>query len=181
MIDLLEPLTRVPGVELAMLCARDGVPIASCGRVSGQPIDTDFGGMSKDDGLAAMTAAWTNELAEVVAPLSWSPPTRVSLRGARGVLVLQRMESAILVVLLSRGLSPEDVRLSMDATIARIERTLRPKPSPQSPEEIPTASGQTDDYPAPFPFDSVEAGSESGAPWVEDNDVVDDIPPAGDS
>ena len=180
MIDLLEPLAETPGVELAMLCAQDGVPIASCGRVSGQAVDTEVGGMSKDDGLAAMTAAWVNELAEAVAPLSWNAPTRVSLRGARGILVLQRMETAILVVLLSRGLSPEDVRLSMDATIARIERTLRPRHTHHSPEDTPTASGYTNDYPAPFPSDPVEAAMESGDPWVEANDVTDDTPPSGD-
>ena len=52
---------------------------------------------------------------------------RIVLKGARGILVMRRIENAILVVLLSRGLSPEDVRLSMDGTIARIERTPRTK------------------------------------------------------
>ncbi len=177
MIELLEPLAQEPGVELAMLAASDGVPIASCGRVSGQPIDSEFGGMSKDDGLAAMTAAWISELNLAVGPLSWLPPTRISLRAARGTLVLQRMETAILVVLLARGLSPEAVRLSMDATIARIERTLRPRPSP---EETPTASGQNNEYPAPMPSDPVEAAMEPRDSWVEANDVVEDTPPAGD-
>ena len=159
MIEFLEPLAQVPGVELAMLCAQDGVPIVSCGRVSGQPIDSDFGGMSKDDGLAALIAVWTNELAEVVAPLSWDAPTRVSLRGERGVLVLQRMETAILVVLLSRGLSPEDVRLSMDAAIARIDRTLRPRTVAGSPGGDPPGSGTTDEFPAPLPSQNLRSGT----------------------
>ena len=178
MIDLLEPLAQEPGVELAMVCALDGVTIASCGRVAGQSMDA-MGGMSKDDGLAAMTAAWVSELTQAVGPLSWDTPTRISLRAARGILVLHRMETAILVVLMSRGLSPEDVRLSMDATVARIERTLRPRH--RSPEETPTSFGQTNDYPAPLPTDEcVVEQEESDETWVEANEVVDDLPSAGD-
>lgn len=179
MIDLMEPLAQEPGIELVLLAAHDGVAIASCGRVSGQPIDPELGSMTKDDGLAAMTAAWVKELSQVVAPLSWNPPKRICLRGARGILVLQRMETALLVVLMSRGLSPEDVRLSMDATIARIERTLRPVH--HSPEETPTASGLTSEYPGPIPSDPVEAAMDPGEQWVEASEVGDDTPPAGDS
>ena len=39
--------------------------------------------------------------------------------------VLQRMRSAILLVILSKGLDPQSVRLAMDGTAARIERMLR--------------------------------------------------------
>lgn len=138
MIDLLEPLAQLPGVELALLSTHDGVPIASVGRIAGQSIDESGGGMgmTKDDGLAAMTAAWVGEVAEAVAPLSWMTPARISLRGARGVLVLQRMETALLVVLLARGLTAEDVRLSMEGTIARVERTLRQVREP-APVDVP--------------------------------------------
>jgi len=179
MIDLLEPMAKEPGVELALLCAHDGVAIAACGRASGQSVDTDVVGMTKDDGLAAMSAAWVHELSEAVAPLSWLPAHRISLRGVRGILVLQRMENAILVVLLSHGLSPDDVRLSMDATIARIERTLRP--SSHSPEETHKASGQPNEHPGPLPSYPIESATDLADGWVEAGDYADDTPPAGDS
>jgi hypothetical protein len=83
------------------------------------------------------------------------------------------METAILVVLLSRGLSPEDVRLSMDATIARIERTLRPLQ--QTPEDPSKASRNVNT--APLPSDPAKEHSDA---WVETTEVLDDTPLAGD-
>jgi hypothetical protein len=69
------------------------------------------------------------------------------LKGARGTLVLQATRSAVLLVILARGLSPEQVRLPMDGTIARIERSLRgmgknkqsetPGPIPSTSADIP--------------------------------------------
>ena len=126
MIDALDPLAELPGVQLALLVALDGVPIASVGRLAGEPMDREGPfSLTRDDGLSALTSIWVHELAQAVAPLSWEAPDRIVLKGARGILVMRKLETAILVVLLSRGLSPEDVRLSMDGTIARIERTLR--------------------------------------------------------
>lgn len=127
MIDMLEPLADLPGVELVMLVTHDGVPVAVPGRSSRQDPEEGEGmqALGKEDGIGACAVGWLNELAYAVAPLSWGCPGRVVLRCARGVLVMRRARSAVLMVLLSRGLSPEDVRLSMDGTVARIERGLR--------------------------------------------------------
>lgn len=126
MIAMLEPLAELPGVELVMLVTHDGVPVAVPGRAAkeGDPEASNLV-MGKEDGIGACAVGWLNELAYTVAPLSWGDPGRVVLRCARGVLVMRRARSAVLMVLLSRGLSPEDVRLSMDGTVARIERSLR--------------------------------------------------------
>jgi len=122
MIAMLEPLAELPGVELVMLVTHDGVPVAVPGRGAEEENNLVVG---KEDGIGACAVGWLNELSHAVAPLSWGDPCRVVLRCARGVLVMRRARSAVLMVLLSRGLSPEDVRLSMDGTVARIERSLR--------------------------------------------------------
>jgi len=126
MIAMLEPLAELPGVELVMLVTHDGVPVAVPGRAAKEG-DEEGNNLvvGKEDGIGACAVGWLNELAYAVAPLSWGDPVRVVLRCARGVLVMRRARSAVLMVLLSRGLSPEDVRLSMDGTVARIERSLR--------------------------------------------------------
>jgi len=125
MIAMLEPLAELPGVELVMLVTHDGVPVAVPGRAAKEGDEENNLVLGKEDGIAACAVGWLNELAYAVAPLSWGDPGRVVLRCARGVLVMRRARSAVLMVLLSRGLSPEDVRLSMDGTVARIERSLR--------------------------------------------------------
>ena len=113
MIALLEPLARMPGVEFVLLISHDGVPIAHV---------RSNGDSTHEESLAALAAAWLNDIRQSVAPLGWHVPERACLRAARGTLVLRRSESACLVVCLGREASPEDVRLSMDGTLARIER-----------------------------------------------------------
>jgi len=112
-IAVLEPLSRLPGVEFVMLISHDGVPIAHAGGT---------GESEREMSLAALAASWLNDISMAVAPLTWSAPERVCLRAARGTLVLHRSDSACLVVLLGRESSPEDVRLPMDGVLARIER-----------------------------------------------------------
>jgi predicted regulator of Ras-like GTPase activity (Roadblock/LC7/MglB family) len=102
-------------VDLALLSSHDGVPIAFA---SNRPQTAP----GREEGLAALAASWLNELTQAVAPLTWNAPERVCLRAARGTLVLRRSESACLIVLLAREASQEDVRLSLDGTLARIER-----------------------------------------------------------
>lgn len=110
----LEPLSRLPGVEFVLLISHDGVPIAHA--VGGGAASL------QEDSLSALTASWLNDVGHAVAPLGWHAPVRACLRGARGTLVLRRSENACLVVCLGREAAPEDVRLSMDGTLARIER-----------------------------------------------------------
>ena len=90
MIPILEPLSRLPGVQVVMLISHDGVPIACLGRTA----DSDATGLSADkqEALAALAASWLNELSQAVGPLSWNSPERVCLRAARGTLVLRRAE-----------------------------------------------------------------------------------------
>ncbi len=125
MIEALEPLAELPGVQLVMLVTHDGVPIAVPGRKAGPSPAEVLEATNKEEGLAALAVGWLKELAAAVAPLSWDEPRRIVLRCARGVLVVSQARSAVLVVLLARGSSAEDVRLAVDGTIARIERNLR--------------------------------------------------------
>ncbi len=125
MIEALQPLAELPGVRLVMLVTLDGVPVAVPGI---EDAGAEADGMSfhgKNEALAAIASGWLGELTHSVAPLSWSAPKRVVMKAARGTLVMQKTKSAILVLILARGMAPEEVRLSMDGTIARIERSLR--------------------------------------------------------
>jgi len=129
-IAFLEPLSRLPGVEFVLLISHDGVPIAHAGGTSES---------AREESLAALAASWLNDVTHAVAPLGWHAPERVCLRAARGTLVLRRSESACLVVRLGRETSPEDVRLSMDGTLARIERARhgRTHAEPAAPHIAP--------------------------------------------
>jgi predicted regulator of Ras-like GTPase activity (Roadblock/LC7/MglB family) len=154
-IAFLEPLSRLPGVEFVLLISHDGVPIAHAS-VSG-----DSG---RDDGLAALAASWLNDVGQAVAPLGWHAPERICLRAARGTLVLRHSESACLVVCLGRETSPEDVRLSMDGTLARIERARhsRRQPSGSSTAVQPSGSVEALDPPAPIPYRTDALPAEEG-------------------
>jgi predicted regulator of Ras-like GTPase activity (Roadblock/LC7/MglB family) len=141
-IAFLEPLARLPGVEFVLLISHDGVPIAHA-RGTGES--------SHEESLAALAASWLNDLGHAVAPLGWHAPERACLRGARGTLVLRRSESACLVVCLGRETAPEDVRLSMDGTLARIERARhgRSVAAQASDKELAQEFTETDRQPEP--------------------------------
>ena len=151
MINFLEPLARLPGVESVLLISHDGVPIAHAGG----------GDVSREDSTAALAASWLNDLSAAVAPLTWNAPERICLRAARGTLVLRRSESACLVVMLGREASPEDVRLSMDGTLARIERARhgRAEAAAAQPENLPSAGGEPG---GPIPYRKGPSTSEEG-------------------
>ena len=125
MIEHLRTLANRPGVEHVMLLSDDGVPIAALGGASARAeedsMQPQFG---KDEALAAITAGWLCDLRLAVGPLSWEEPARIVMRCARGVVVMRRTRGAVLMVRLARGLSPEDVRLTMEGVVKRIERSL---------------------------------------------------------
>lgn len=141
MIAFLESLSRLPGVEFVLLISHDGVPIAHAQGTSES---------AQEESLAALAASWLNDIGQAVAPLGWHTPERACLRGARGTLVLRRSESACLVVLLGRESAPEDVRLPMDGTLARIERAR------QGREKAANVTSQTSFAVAPEPSVSPE-------------------------
>jgi predicted regulator of Ras-like GTPase activity (Roadblock/LC7/MglB family) len=150
-IAFLEPLSRLPGVEFVLLISHDGVPIAHAGRADA----------SREDSIAALAASWLNDVAAAVAPLTWNAPERICLRAARGTLVLRRSESACLVALLGRETSPEDVRLSMDGALARIERARHGRAEAAASSQGALASG-AEEPGAPIPYRNAPSTSEEG-------------------
>ena len=154
MIAFLEGLARFPGVQFVLLISHDGVPIAHA----------SAGGTGHhEESLAALAASWLNDLSMAVAPLSWDTPARICLRGGRGAIVVRRSESACLVVMLGRETSPEDVRLSMDGTLARIERARHSR-SASSPSST-AAQGEAEPKsaaPAPIPYRPDPRAAEEG-------------------
>jgi predicted regulator of Ras-like GTPase activity (Roadblock/LC7/MglB family) len=127
MIELLEPLSRVPGVRLAALVTEDGVPVAVPGCAGNLDLPGGPSGTNGEqiDGLAAGAIGWLSELTSACGGLSWRAPERVVLRAARGTLLMQRTAGAILLTILDPGLDPEELRLPMDGVAARIQRVLR--------------------------------------------------------
>jgi predicted regulator of Ras-like GTPase activity (Roadblock/LC7/MglB family) len=136
-----------------MLVSHDGVPIAHAGKGSEN---------QREESLAALAASWLNDVSQAVGPLSWHAPERVCLRAARGTLVLRRSESASLVVLLARDAAPEDVRLSMDGVLARIERARHGRASADGFQPGSASTPAAGDPPGPIPYRNSSSEVEEG-------------------
>ena len=124
MIEVLEPLTRIAGVRCAVLVSPDGVPVVARGQLARE---STLESVVDDnpDALAGLATSWLMGLSSSVAPLSWEAPRRVVLRASRGTLVLSTVTGATLLLLLDTGVSAEDLRLPMEAAVARMKRVLR--------------------------------------------------------
>jgi len=168
MKNVLEPLTRIPGVRLSALVSHDGVPIdvrsnapakprpapttpAPAERATSAPSEAPIGA---DDinVLSALASSWVAEMARSVAPMSWDVPKRLVLQAARGTLVLVQAPRAILLVVLDAGVGAEELRLPMGVAIARLERHLRAansKGQERSAEPAPRDPGPPGIFPAP--------------------------------
>jgi predicted regulator of Ras-like GTPase activity (Roadblock/LC7/MglB family) len=141
MIEILEPLSRVPGVRVAALITPDGVPVAVPG------VESEGEGAERQvdvDAIAAVASQWLAEVGRTVAGLTWPAPERAVLAAARGTLVLMQSPGSVLVVLTDSGVDQEELRLQMEGAAARIGRSLRslgdraalnraPAPLPQPP------------------------------------------------
>lgn len=148
MIQVLEPLAELPGVQLVMLVTADGVPIAIPGRRMSREERDALADTCREDVLAALAVGWFRELGSSVAPLSWDDPARAILVGTRGVLIVSQARNSLLVVLLTRGTSPEDVQIAIDGTIRRIERNARGSVNAESAQAAATRPNQP---PGPLP------------------------------
>lgn len=139
MKQLIEPLTRIPGVRTAALLSKDGVIIAmhrsadSRQRGPQRPQRSDAateeggaGDASLDpNALAGLATGWISEITRAVAPLSWQTPTHIVLRAARGTMIISDAPGAVLCIVLESGMQPEELRLPMEVTVARMQRHLR--------------------------------------------------------
>jgi predicted regulator of Ras-like GTPase activity (Roadblock/LC7/MglB family) len=123
MKQVLEPLSLIPGVRMALLVSPDGVPVVVRGR-SNDERGVDLSSESGES-LAALASGWLNGLTRAIAPQSWDVPQRVVLRAARGTLVMLAAPGAVLLVQLDRGASSEDLRLPMESAVVRMLRFLR--------------------------------------------------------
>jgi len=160
MKEILEPLSAIPGVRVAVLVTSDGVPVVVRGRSSEQRPGEEIDGGAES--LAALASGWLNALTRAVAPLSWTAPERVVLRATRGTIVMLQAPGSVLLALLDGGTRAEDLRLPMQGAVARIQRLLRwsqqasqaeaPEPSARAP--LPAREGNTGQGPAPDPADN---------------------------
>jgi len=168
MKQVLEPLSAIPGVRVAVLVTSDGVPVVVRGRAH-ENGDDDAGDGTPDgaESLAALASGWLNALTRAVAPLSWHAPERVVLKATRGTIVMLQAPGSVLLALLDGGTRAEDLRLPMQGAVARIQRLLRwsgpdadpgaEEPSAQAPLPArPAGAGQaappapTDNPPTPI-------------------------------
>ena len=132
---LLEPLAQIPGVRMALLVAHDGVPVVVKNAVEAAPEGTPEAALAGEtaESLAALAAGWLSELERSVAPLTWATPERVVLRAARGSLVMTHAPGALLLVMIDQRMSPDELRLPMEAAVARMHRLLRPRQEQDNP------------------------------------------------
>ncbi len=129
---ILEPLAQIPGVRMALLVAHDGVPVVVRNAAdNGTDVvqEAAFAGETAES-LAALAAGWLSELERSIGPLSWGSPQRVVLRAARGSLVMTHAPGALLLVIVDQRMSPDELRLPMEAAVVRMHRLLRPKQEP---------------------------------------------------
>lgn len=129
MKHILDPLSGVPGIRRAMLFSPDGVPIVSMSRRvagGGGGQERDWVDSAEDtNAFTALAAGWLTEIRRSVDPLSWDAPRRVVLEASRGTLVLLLTKRATLSVELDRGMTPEELRLPMEAAVARLGRHMQ--------------------------------------------------------
>ncbi len=143
MIDVLDSLTRIPGVRSVVLATEDGVPVAVCDRETTGSRGQDRGKPQRSnaalsmaqgahesegenvDSLAGLAITWMREVARAVGLMSWDPPARMVMRATRGTLILRRARHGIILVVLDRGARPEDLRLPMEGVVGRMQRILK--------------------------------------------------------
>jgi predicted regulator of Ras-like GTPase activity (Roadblock/LC7/MglB family) len=141
MKQVLDPLIRIAGVRKVVLVSDDGVPIAVQNAFEDDP--AEGWGSSKDDleALSGLAVGLVGDVRRSVDPLSWDPPQYMVLRAVHGTLALMRSPGSILLVILERGMQPEDLRVPMEAAVARVQRVLRRGASPEPPAPLPGRHG----------------------------------------
>ena len=135
MKELLEPLLRYPGVCQVALVSRDGVPVAVPAEGSSTLVGDEP--WRNPEILAALVAAWMEELKGALGGMSWDTPRRVQLRAARCTLLLLPTSGAVLAVVIERGGAPEQLWLPMAGAAGRIRRVLRAMGSAQGEQAGP--------------------------------------------
>ncbi len=163
MMEVLEPLAAIPGVRVALLVSPDGVPVIVRGRkvAGGSSSANDV--EDNADSLAGLAAGWLQGLTSSIAPLGWTAPARVVMRAARGTLIMLHAPGSALLAVLEPGSSAEELRLPMEAAVARMHRVLRgrtgtprpPMPLPRARDARSTDSFQVGEGPGLVQADSV--------------------------
>ena len=134
MRELLEPLTRLPGVRQVAAVSTDGVPLIVLERAGR---NGEFAERSQQEGpklsgqridplsFGALAAGWSEELARAVAPLSWDAPWRLAMIASQGTLVIQQGPGAMVLIVLEPGTPPDTLSIPLDGAVARMERLLK--------------------------------------------------------
>ena len=187
MKNLIEPLTRIPGVRTAALVTTDGVLIAMHSSADRDRSDHASGDEKPPTdaaidphALAGLATSWLSEITRAVATLSWSTPRHLVLRAARGTMIVCEAPGAILCVVLESGMQPEELRLPMGVTIARMQRHLRdigqrsaPDATRAASQNAPSTSGiAVDELPGIHPASPSSASSAQAVPLGDGGHVV---------
>jgi predicted regulator of Ras-like GTPase activity (Roadblock/LC7/MglB family) len=165
MIEILEPISSIPGVRMAGLVTSDGVPIVAPGASIDEP--STLNATVDIEAMSAIAVQYFDELSRLTGELTWDRPSSAVVRGARGTLMVRTIRGGVLLALLDSGVGVDQLKLPMDSAAMRIARLLsnmggnaRPMP-----ERAPSAS--LNQPPAALPADGAETtetqGSESAA------------------
>ncbi|MFT7485668.1 MAG: putative regulator of Ras-like GTPase activity (Roadblock/LC7/MglB family) [Candidatus Paceibacteria bacterium] len=151
---VLDPLARIAGVRRAVLFSQDGVPITHITRGDENTPDAEGRLIDSAEDLcsfAGLAAGLLGEIRRTVDPMSWEEPKRVVLKATRGTLVLLLLERANISVELERGMSSEELRLPMEAVVARLARATGRNSNSKKLQDEQSPSLEIEEPPGLFP------------------------------
>ncbi len=163
MIEILEPISSIPGVRMAGLVTKDGVPIVAPGKASEELAPTNA--MVDIEAMSAIAVQYFDELSRLTGELTWDRPSSVVVRGARGTLMVRTVRGGVLLALLDSGVGADQLRLPMDGAAMRIARmlssmggNLAPLPQPSAAPAAPLSQPR-----AALPSDGAETAETNGS------------------
>lgn len=122
MIEILEPISSIPGVRMAGLVTHDGVPIVAPGTPSDEP--STMNATVDIEALSAIAVQYFDEISRLTGELTWERPSSAVVRGARGTLMVRTIRGGVLLALLDSGVGADQLKLPMDGAAMRIARLL---------------------------------------------------------
>ena len=159
MIEILEPISSIPGVRMAGLVTNDGVPIVAPGTSTEEANQANA--TIDIQAMSAFAVQYFDELSRLTGELTWGRPNSVVVRGARGTLIVRTIRGGVLLALLDSGVSADQLRLPMDGAAMRIARVLSSMGGNVAPMKMPSPT--LNQPRAALPSDSPEISENSGS------------------
>jgi len=132
---VLEDVTRVPGVNMAAVCAYDGLCIAT---------QAAFG-MENEDRVAAMSAEIGRAVKALVSSWDGGGFGTAAFEAATGKLVISDTGRAFLTVVTDQNANTGLLRLKVEQAAEELKEALAPAPPGADPGQPPEATVGTEE------------------------------------